>query len=162
MIVSQNSATYRLGNFLDGLLRPVLQRHAEPTAFVDGADFMRQFNHYAFEEHRLRPRTAFTTIEISNFYTMVNHETILITLKQFLSDHLSIPGIDDISIPQIVKLTTLFLNNNRFYYNQKIYSFTKGGPCSSLLTDTLLNIYAFEWQKSLLKKDFRDGGIYGR
>jgi len=52
-VVSQCSATSRLAQILDGLLRPVIQRHAEPTTFINGADFIRKLNRYADEQHRL-------------------------------------------------------------------------------------------------------------
>ncbi len=163
MIVSQGSTTSRLAQFLDKLLRPVFQRQAASTTFANGADFIRKLNQYTEEKHHgLQPTTIFTTIKIPNFNTIVPHGIMLITLKDFLNEHLAIPSIENLSIHTIIRLTALFLHYNRFYYNNKIYRFAKGGPNSSLLTETLCNIYVFQWQKLLLKERSMENEFYGR
>jgi hypothetical protein len=160
--VSQHSITSRLDQFLDRLLRPIVEGKLQSTAFANGADFIRKINQYSKEERRLRPSTIFTTMEISNFYTMVTHESMLITLEGFLTDHLATPLVGDISIARFYKLATLFLNNNRFYYDNKIYSCTKGAPSSLLFTETLSNIYVFLWQQSLLEAPLLRRELFGR
>jgi len=162
VIVAQHSITSRLDQFLDRFLRPIVEGKLQSTTFANGADFIRKINQYSKEERRLRPTTIFTTIEISNFHTMVSHESMLITLGGFLTDYLAAPVIENISIARIVKLTSLFLNNNRFYYDNKIYSFTKGAPSSLLFTETLSNIYVFQWQKLLLNEPLIGRELFGR
>ena len=93
---------------------------------------------------------------------MVTHESMLITLEGFLTDHLATPLVGDISIARFYKLATLFLNNNRFYYDNKIYSVTKGAPSSLLFTETLSNIYVFLWQQSLLEAPLLRRELFGR
>jgi hypothetical protein len=160
--VSQHSITSRLATFLDRLLRPIVEGKLKSTTFTNGADFIRKINQYSKEERRLRPTTIFTTMEISNFYTMVTHESMLITLEGFLTNHLATPLVGDISIARFYKLAALFLNNNRFYYDNKLYSFTKGAPSGLLFTETLSNIYVFLWQQSLLEAPLIRKELFGR
>ena len=42
--------------------------------------------------------------------------------------------------------------NNIFCYKDKIYTFTKGGPTTSSLTDTLSNIYLCVWQQQIVEE----------
>ena len=162
IIVSQCSATSRLARFLDGLLRPVIQRQAECTTFVNGADFIRKLIRYTDEQHPLRPTTIFATIKITNFNTIDSHSNMLAVLERFLNDHLARPGIENFSIKKIIDLTALFLNNNQFYYDNKIYRFTKGGPSSLQLTETLSHIYAYQWQRLLFEQPSLRNEFYGR
>lgn len=147
---------------MDDLLRPVIERQTESIAFSNGADFIRKLNQYTDEEHRLHSRTIFTTINIPNYHTMDSHKTMLTVLKDFLGDHLSVPAVENISITKIIDLTTLFLNNNRFYYDNKIYRFTKGSPTSLSLSETLCQIYAFQFHKALLREPFIRSELYGQ
>jgi hypothetical protein len=129
---------------------------------MDGADFIRKLNQYTEQRHRLNPATIFTVITITNFDTMAPHGTMLITLQDFLNQHLMMPSIQNISINRIIRLTALFLHNNRFYYDNKIYRFTRGSPSSLLLTETLSNILSFEWQQVLLRELLEKNEFYGR
>ena len=162
MIVAQRSATSPLAYFLNRLLWPIVDRHIRSTTFLHGSDFMRKLHHYADEEHRLRPRTSFAVITISNFYSMVSHASMLLVLEGFLNDHLSVPAIDNISVRRIIGLTSLFLDSNRFHYNGHIYRYAKGSPTTFPLTETLGIIYAFQWQKLLLREESMREELFGR
>ncbi|CAF4561267.1 unnamed protein product [Rotaria sp. Silwood2] len=163
VVVTQHSATARLAHFLDQLLRPVVERQLASTTFVNGADFIRKLNDYIEQpQHRLRPTTQFVTIKISNFYTMVAHGTMLIALQDFLTNYLIMPTINNISMGRIIRLTALFLHNNRFYYDHKIYRFAKGSPMSFPLTETLCNCYILQWQKLLVQQPLIRDQFYGR
>jgi len=88
---------------------------------------------------------------------------MLLVLECFLNDHLAIPGIENLSIKKIIDLTALFLHNNQFYYDNKIYRFTKGGPSSLALTETLSHIYAYQWgQRFLFEQPSLRNEFYGR
>ncbi|CAF1450822.1 unnamed protein product, partial [Adineta steineri] len=45
-VSSKSSITSRLSQFLDELLRPIIQRAIEPTAFINGTDFLQKLNVY--------------------------------------------------------------------------------------------------------------------
>jgi hypothetical protein len=93
---------------------------------------------------------------------MVPHKTMLTILEAFFNRHLATLAIDMLSIKKIINLTSLFLNNNRFYYENKIYRFTKGSPSSLLFTETLSNICAFQWQNVLLRERLIQNEFFGR
>lgn len=150
VVVAQRSATSGIAQFLDQLLRPVVQRRTEPTTFATGSDFIRKLNESIETVHRLHPKTFFAIISISNMDAMASHDDMLLVLEGFLQDTLAVPAIETISIKRIIELASLFLNHNRFYYDRKIYQFKKGSPNCLPLTTTLRAIYIFQWQKLLL------------
>jgi hypothetical protein len=77
---------------------------------------------------------------------------MLNVLERFLRDSLVAPGIGNLSIQKLIDLTALFLNHNRFFYNNQIYRCIKGGPNSLPLTNTLSQIYAYQWENILLNE----------
>lgn len=93
---------------------------------------------------------------------MVPHRNILLALRDFLRECLCTPNVEGISIEKIFHLTSLFLTNNLFYYNDKIYRFTKGAPWAFPLTELLHNIYLIHWQKSLVNHPSMQNEFYGR
>ncbi|CAF1307631.1 unnamed protein product, partial [Rotaria sordida] len=105
IIVSQCSATSRIAQFLDRLIRPVVERSTNSTTFMNGADFMRKLNRYVDDEHRLQPKTNFITMKISNYYTMVSNAAMLVVLEDYLNHNLALPVIDGTPIQKIVNLT---------------------------------------------------------
>ena len=129
---------------------------------MNGADFIQKLNRYSEEERRLYSKTYFITINISDYHTTVAHSNMLTILEQFLKYSLAIPAIDQIPIQKIIDLTTLFLNNNRFYYDNKIYRFIKGSPTSLSFSETLCHIYSLEWQKILLNELIKRNECYGQ
>jgi hypothetical protein len=161
--VSQRSITSRLAHFLDSLLQSVFQIQAEPTNMSDGANFIRKFNHYIEEKpHRLQSNTLLVTIQIPNFHTLAPHGTMLIVLKDFLNQSLALPNIGNLSVHRIIRLTALYLHNNRFYYDHKIYRFLKGGPAALPFTETLSNIYVYQWERALVREVSIRNQFYGR
>ncbi|CAF2260260.1 unnamed protein product [Rotaria magnacalcarata] len=163
IVVMQRSATSRLGQFLDQLLRPTVHRHMEYTTFRNGADFIRKLNEYTTDkEHRIRPTTIFASISISNFHAIVPHKTMLNVFKDFLNDCTIRPFIEDLHINKITHLTALFLYHNHFYYNDKIYRFAKGSPTSLSYTQILANIYLYQWQKLFSRQTSIRNEFFGR
>lgn len=159
----QRSATSRLGQYLDQLLRPTVHRHMEYTTFLNGADFIRKLNEYTTDKkHRIRPTTIFASISISNFNAIVPHKTMLNVFRDFLVDCTIRPFIEDLHINKITHLTALFLYHNHFYYNHKIYRFAKGSPTSLSYTQTLANIYLYQWQKLFLRQTSIGDEFFGR
>ncbi|CAF1451813.1 unnamed protein product [Adineta steineri] len=102
------------------------------------------------------------TITIKNYHTMIPHDEMLEVLKSFLGDEVFLDGIGNIPKRKAHVLAGLFLRNNYFYYNNKIYRCARGSPKGLLLSETLCHIYAFHWQKVLLEKLSLDTQFYGR
>ena len=162
MIPSQHSATWKIANYLNRLLRPFVNGKTRSTTFSNETDFIRKLTHYAHTEHRLSSSTIFITITISNFYSMVSHKTMVDILSIFLRDNLARNKLQDISITTIQNLVQLFLYNNIFRYNENIYTITHGGPNTMALTDTLSNIYLFQCQKMISEKVTQNKKLFGR
>jgi len=166
MISAHRSATGKIAHFIYHLLRPHVFTILQSTTFLNEVDFIQKFNYYTVQQQQLHPTTLFATIKITNFHAMVDHEKIVTELGYFFMDYSTIGKyfpctsiISDkpqyISIDTIQELIRLFLKNNVFYFDEKIYSFTKGGPNSLLLCELLSNIYVFVWQKKIFGTDPR-------
>ncbi|CAF3972408.1 unnamed protein product [Rotaria sordida] len=163
VVVAQHSETIRIAHFLDELLRPDVRRELDQFTFANGVDFIRKLNDYIETPGCIfRPTTNFITITISNFDSMVDHDTMLSSFQYYLKDPCKSRTINGISISKIYELTTLFLRNNRFYYDDKIYRFVKGSPRSFPFTETLATLYVLSWFKSLFRQPSLEKEFYGR
>lgn len=159
----KHSITCRLAQYLDNLLQPIIRIYLRSTLFLNGASFLQQLHAFTEDKtHPIRSTTIFASLIVTNFYHMVSHETMLHTLKDFLISHTIEPCIEDVPIYKILRLTELFLYNNRFYYKNKIYKFSKGGPTSLLYVRTLSNIYLYQWHKLFLKQSSMKNEFFGR
>ncbi|CAF1520348.1 unnamed protein product, partial [Adineta steineri] len=162
-VSSKSSITSRLSQFLDELLRPIIQRAIEPTTFMNGTNFLQKLNVYVNnKKNDFNSKTMLVTITIKNYHTMIPHDEMLEVLKSFLGDEVFLDGIGNIPKRKAHVLAGLFLRNNYFYYNNKIYRCARGSPKGLLLSETLCHIYAFHWQKVLLEKLSLDTQFYGR
>lgn len=164
VVASQRySATARLARFLDQLLRPLVRCYSQAVTFINGADFLRKLHeHIQNKKHQFHPKTMFIRASICNFHTLLPHGHLLIILKDFLLQHVAAPSIENISINTIIRLTAIFLHNNRFYYDGKIYRFAKGSPSAFPLTETLSTIFVLHWQRLLLDEPQLRDRFYGR
>lgn len=131
--------------------------------FINSADFLRQLQDYTEDKkRRFNSKTVFVRAIIPNFHMMVPHGNLLIKLKDFLDQHVIGTSIENVSINSILRLTAIFLHNNRFYYNQKIYRFAKGSPSCFPLTQILSTIFVLQWQRVLLGEPQLRDQFYGR
>ena len=131
--------------------------------FINSADFLRQLQEFTEDKkRRFDSKTMFVRAIIPNFHTMLSHGNLLITLKDFLNQYSFGDGIENVSINRIIRLTAIFLHNNRFYYNQKIYRFIKGSPSCFPLTETLSTVFVLQWQRLLLDEAQLRDQFYGR
>ncbi|CAF2151217.1 unnamed protein product [Rotaria magnacalcarata] len=157
-----NTLTSKIGEYLNRLLRPFADRIMKTTRFHHDIDFIQKLNHYACTQRRLTTTTLFCTIKISNFYYLDSHANIIDWIGYFLQDNLGTNKLEQISIMTIKNLLQLFLYNNIFRYHEHIYTFTKGSPTTMPITDTLSNIYLFQWQTKLLRIIKQNDGFFGR
>ncbi|CAF4250121.1 unnamed protein product [Rotaria sp. Silwood2] len=152
IITSRSSAAWKIGKYLNQLLRPFVDEILQSTKFTDDTDFFQRFNHYANTERRLRPTTIFCAIKITNFYTLDEHQNMIDVIGYFLQDNLATNELESLIIQTIRNLLYLFLYNNIFCYIDNIYTFTKGTPNAMALTETLSNIYLFNFSEDNLAK----------
>ena len=173
MISAHCSATEKIARFLyEKVLRSFVFTKMQSTTFVNEADSIRKLNHYTHVEHRLHPTTLFATIKITSYHTIASHESIVQNLGYYLSDRTVTNNLQYVSITQpqrlyisittIQALVKLFLENNIFYYDGKIYEFTRGCPNSLLLSEMLSNIYTAYWQPALFSDPRLRNELHGR
>ena len=162
VIPSRHSATWKIGQYLNRLLRPFVARIIRSRSFVDEADLIQKLNAYAVTQHRLRANTLFCTLKITNFHTSASHKSMLETMGYFMQDNLATPKLEHLSTATIQNLLQLFLYNNIFCYKNQIYTIIRGGPNTMPLSDTLSNMYLFEWQQIIGKAVERNDEIFGR
>ncbi|CAF2113717.1 unnamed protein product, partial [Rotaria magnacalcarata] len=151
-ITSKHSPTWRIGKYLNELLRPFVDKNLSTTTFRDEPDFMRKLNDYVYVERHLRATTLFCSIKIINYYTLDIHKNMVDTVGYFLKDNLVTNKLEQVTIQTIKNLLLIFLYNNVFYYKDKIYTLMKGSSNTMPLSDTLSNIFLFTWQKKILKE----------
>lgn len=161
---SSSTLTSRLASYLDDLLRPIIQIHIRSTTFQNEADFIRKLNHY-IDENRMKifkTTTQFVRIQILHYQHLASYDILLPILQDFLKHSLPYSFLDGLSMKKIFHLTTLALQMNRFYYNNKIYRFLKGGPANFPLIQLLTELMITQWQKLLYDECNRRNEFFGR
>ena len=161
-IAAQRSATWKIANYLHRLLQPLVDKVLRSSTFRNEADFSEKLQYFKFTRNTIKPTTLFCTVHITNFYTVASHESMIATIGYFLQDNLATNKLEHVSIATIQNLLQLYLYNNVFLYNKKIYSIKRGGPNTLPLSDTLSNIWLFAWQRSLSSEVLRYDELFGR
>src|SRR5271156_137863 len=157
-----NDPTIGVSHFLDRLLRPLFDRVAKQTTFINGIDLVRQLEKYRDSGHLL-PSTQFVTFDVTDLYTMIPRNGALEALGRFLvQNSLKVGKIGNLSVDTILKLAHLVLDTNYFVYDNKYYRQIKGGAMGSPFTMTLANVYMLEWEQSLIVSQGNQGELYGR
>ena len=162
IISVHESPTWKLGLFLDRLIRPVARRSMQLTAFIDEIDVAPKLHYFFYKRQQMTSNTLFATIDVTNYSTMASHESMADVLGYFLRNNYSSNRVENISIVQIQTLVRLFLYNNIFIYDDKIYSCAKGSPITMPLTEILANIYLCQWQASILREIRSRHQFFGR
>jgi hypothetical protein len=142
------------------LIRPLFDKHARSTTFINGVDLVRRLERYA-SEGRLKSTTLLCTFDITDLYTMLPQEKSLEVLTNFLIKH-GYHKVKGIPIDAIRKLARLVLTENAFVYGDKYYKQVIGGAMGSPFTLTLANIFMFDWEKDLVHRQQTLEEIYGR
>ncbi|CAF4160822.1 unnamed protein product, partial [Adineta steineri] len=161
-IVAQHSITSKISKYVHRLLRSFVDEKMKSLTFRDEVDFMQKLYYYTYNQQRLKPTTLFCRIKITNFYTLNEHEKMIDTVTYFLQDNSVTNKVNQVSIMTIKNLLQLFIFNNLFCYENKIYTIMKGSPNTMALSDTLANIYLFDWQKLILKEVQQKDEFFGR
>ncbi|CAF4975871.1 unnamed protein product, partial [Rotaria sp. Silwood1] len=162
-ITSKYSTTWNIGQLINKILRPFVDKTLKSTTYRDEMDFIQKLNHYVSTKRRLQSTTLFCSIKITNFYTLDTHQNVIDTVGYFLEDHLGHgKKLQQLTIMTIKNLLHLFFFNNIFCYKEQIYTFTKGSPNTMPLTETLSNIYLYVWQKKILNRVKENNELFGR
>ncbi|CAF2034186.1 unnamed protein product, partial [Rotaria magnacalcarata] len=162
IITSAYSATWKIGKYLNDLLRPFVNKILQPTTFRDEPDFMQKLLQYVHIDKRLRSTTLFCTLQISNYYALDLHQHMIDTLGCFLRDNLSSNKLEQLTIQTIKNLLHIYLYYNIFYYKNQIYKMAKGSPTTMALSETLSTIYLFVWESRITKELRSKNELFGR
>jgi hypothetical protein len=98
---------------LDHLLRPIFDRVAKETTFINGIHVVQQMESYR-NSGRLLPTTLFVTFDVANLYTMVPRNGVIFPLQKSLSEHAENRQIHGMTSDTITKLIRLVLDTNYF------------------------------------------------
>ncbi|CAF3392411.1 unnamed protein product [Rotaria socialis] len=161
-IVLRNSPTWKIAKYITDLLQPVVDKTLKATTFHDDIDFIHKLNHYVHHDKHLKPTTLFCSIRIVNYYTLDLNKKLLDTVEYFLRDHVISNKLDQLSIQTVKNILYLYLDNNIFCYQDKIYRYEKGSPDTMPLSDILLDIYVFSWQNEIFNQIRRSKDLFGR
>ena len=154
--------TSKIAKYVYQLIRSFADDKMTTCTFRDGPDFMQKLYYYAYDQHRLKPTTLFCTLQITNLYTLTEHRTMIDTVTCFLQDKSANNKINRVPIMAIKNLLQLFLYNNVFSYQNQLYALTKGSPSTMPLSETLANIYLFDWQQLILSEVKQSEELFGR
>ena len=158
---SVRTSAIGVSHFLDQLLRPLFDRVARQTTFINGMHFVQRMELYR-DIGRLSPTTLFVTFDVADLYTMIPRDGALLVLEQFLSKYARNNRINGMTIDTIMKMARLVLNTNCFAFENKYYQQIRGGAMGSPFTMTLANIYMLKWEQQLIKHQKDHNELYGR
>ena len=151
-----------MSKYLDQLLRPFAHEQMASILFKDDIEFMQKLNVYVHTNRRLTSTTLFCTIDIVNYWTLDTHENIIDVVCKFIQNNVAANKLQKISIATIKNLLQLCLYHNVFCYKNHIYKFTRGGPTTLPLIDTLSNIYLSIWQDKIIGELRHNKELFGR
>ena len=155
------AAATGVSHFLDQVLRPIFDRVAKQTTFINGIHFVRQMESYR-DSGRLLPTTKFITFDVADLYTMIPRDGALVALLQFLRKHAINGRIHNMTIDTLMKMARLVLDTNCFVFEDKYYQQIRGGAMGSPFTMTLANIYMLKWEQFLIEHQKFHNELYGR
>jgi hypothetical protein len=161
IVAAIKAAATGVSHFLDNLLRPVFDRAAKETTFINSIELVRQLESYR-NSGRLLSTTLFVTFDVTNLYTMIPRDGAILALQKFLHKHGENHRIHEITIDTITKLTRLVLDTNSFFYENTYFQQIRGGAMGSPFTMTLANIYMLEWEQLLIEHQKTHNELYGR
>ena len=155
------AAATGISHFLDQVLRPIFDRVARQTTFINGIHFVRRIELYR-DMGRLSSSTTFITFDVIDLYTMIPRDGALVALEQFLCKYAKNGRINGMTIDTLMKMARLVLDTNCFVFEQKYYQQIRGGAMGSSFTMTLANIYMLKWEQPLIAHQKDHNELYGR
>ena len=155
------AAATGVSHFLDQLLRPIFDRAARKSTFVNGIHFVRRMELYR-DLGRLSSSTTLITFDVTDLYTMIPRDGALLILERFLCNYANNGRIHGMTIDTLMKMARLVLDTNCFVYDDKYYRQIRGGAMGSPFTMTLANIYMLHWEQTLIEHQILHNELYGR
>ena len=150
-----------ISHFLSRLLQPIYNRVTHATTFNTGIDIIDAVEDYS-KKGLLRSNTLFATLHIHDLCTIFPHEPTMTALQRFLHAYVIDGRVQGITIPSIMALVRLCLQNQFILYDNKLYQQIRGSGFNSPLTAILANIYLYHWQQDLVGIVDKKQEVFGR
>lgn len=152
--------------YLYRLLAPIYYGEvAHAITIYKGADLIPHLERYQQETH-LKSTTHFIRIEIRNPYATITHRQLLLHLKCFLDDFISVDEqemIQGMNQMAILKLTEFILEHQYSIYQDCIYQQVLGGSNTINFITLLIDIYFYYyWKQSLIRAYQNDDELFLR
>jgi hypothetical protein len=161
MLNCRRGLTNKISHFLRRLLQPIYDRRTHSTTFKTGTDVIDALEDWS-KKGLLQSNTLFVTLHIYDVCTIFPHAATLAVLQRFLEEYVIDGRVQGITIPNIIALVRLYLENQFILYDHKLYQQIHGSGVNSPLTTLLANIYLFNWQQDLVAIVDEQHGIFGR
>jgi hypothetical protein len=161
MMVCHRDLTIQISRFLRCLLQSIYDRVRHSTTFNTGPDAIDAVEAYA-KKGLLRSSTLFATVHINNIHSIFLHEESITALENYLHKYVLNGKIQGITISTIIQLVRLFLDNQYFLYENKLYQQVKGSSFKSPMTTILANLHIHYCQENLMKRLHDKNEIFGR
>lgn len=141
-----------LATHLQQLLRPLFEQISQSITLINGGDFLRKLRSHCDRRQSFRSTTYLVTFEVENLHTHLPHENLLTGLQSLLHNSLVYQRHHQgILTDGIHELTSLFLRNQVFIFDGKVYRYRRGCSLIYPLSRLLFNIYLYHWQSTLFR-----------
>jgi hypothetical protein len=161
MLNCRRGLTFHICHFLRRLLQPIYDRRTHSTTFNTGIDVIDALEDWS-KKGLLQSNTLFVTLHIHDLCTIFPHESTMAAVQRFLEEYVIDGRVQGITIPNIIVLVRLYLENQFLLYDNKLYRQIRGSGVNSPLTLPLANIYLYYWQQDLVAIVDKQHGIFGR
>ncbi|CAF4059560.1 unnamed protein product, partial [Rotaria sp. Silwood2] len=161
MIQTHHRLTINLSRFLIRLLQPIYDHVTFSKTFNTGVDVINALEEYN-KKGLLRSNTLFVALHIHDLSTLIPHDHMYTTLQRFLCQYLFDREIEGLTLPTILDLVRLVVENQYILYENKFYQQIQGGACNAPLTMLLTNIFIYYWQQELMATLNVQNEIFGR
>ena len=161
-MMMKRGPTWKIGKYLQEILRPFVDRHVQSNTFQNEEDFIEKLYDYTYQKRKFKASTMFCSLSIENFYHLVPHAKMVEVVGAFLQQNLVTNRLEQITITTVQILLQLFLYNHHFRYQDKIFTMIRGSPVTMALSKTLATIYISEWQNVITREVGRQEELFGR
>ena len=161
MVKCRHGLTTKISHFLHRPLQPIYDRVTHAMTFNTGIDVIDAMEDYS-KKGLLQSNTLFATLYIHDLCTIFPHEPTVGALQRFLHEYVIDERVQGITIPNIMDLVRLCLQNQFILYDNKLYQQIRGSGFNSPLTAILANVYLYYWQQDLVAIVDKQHGVFGR
>ena len=153
---------YTLATYLEGVLRPIVDKAFQATAVSNNGDFVQKLDYFCKQANHVTDQSSLATFEVIDLYANVPHDALLTVLSRFLHAQSLTGRLETFTIDAFQQLISLVLRNNLFVYESNIYRYMRGCPVNLPIVELLGGIYMHYWQMPLMRHVRLGSLFYGR